>query len=106
MSQNNLRSQSLDLLRFPLAIVVVTVHMFSARVGLDGSQFNADAELDLSLKGLLSCFWYYNGTLMSIPGAVMLYAGTELAVVLSLLALFAFMRRYCPGLLKVMTGRK
>lgn len=39
-------------------------------------------------------------------GAVMLYAGTELAVVLSLLALFAFMRRYCPGLLKVMTGRK
>ena len=156
MSQNNLRSQSLDLLRFPLAIVVVTVHMFSARVGLDGSQFNADAfpvfrdvcifiraflagisvpiyffisgyvffvnvdeltterylqklknrihtllipyvlwtsleiilmivkqlpifggyltnadaELDLSLKGLLSCFWYYNGALMSIPGAV------------------------------------
>ena len=42
MSQNNLRSQSLDLLRFPLAIVVVTVHMFSARVGLDGAQFNAD----------------------------------------------------------------
>lgn len=29
MSRNDLRSQSLDLLRFPLAVVVLAIHTFS-----------------------------------------------------------------------------
>ena len=30
MVQSNLRTQSLDLLRFPLAVIVVTVHVFNS----------------------------------------------------------------------------
>lgn len=37
MRQNNLRSQSLDLLRFPLALVVLAVHVFGAGINLNGN---------------------------------------------------------------------
>ena len=34
VSNSNLRSQTLDLLRFPLAIVVLAVHVFSISRGI------------------------------------------------------------------------
>ncbi len=43
MSRNDLRSQSLDLLRFPLAVVVLTIHTFSANgLTVQGAKFTFD----------------------------------------------------------------
>ena len=43
MERNDLRSQSLDLLRFPLAFVVLIIHVFNTRgFALRGSQVSVE----------------------------------------------------------------
>lgn len=42
--RNSLRSQSLDLLRFPLAVIIVMIHVFSANgITIQGIEYNFDA---------------------------------------------------------------
>ena len=58
MSRNDLRSQSLDLLRFPLAVVVLTIHTFLGGFTVQGSTVTFDElpffqELNLFIDGFL-----------------------------------------------------
>lgn len=59
MIRNDLRSQSLDLLRFPLAVVVLTIHTFNtAGLTLQGHKFSVDTypffiELNYFIDGFL-----------------------------------------------------
>ena len=58
MGQNNLRTQSLDLLRFPLAVIVVTVHVFnSGGMAFGGEQFDpASSPMFMSVSRFIDAF--------------------------------------------------
>lgn len=58
MGKNDLRSQALDLLRFPLAVVVLTIHTFSSEgLELRGQELTfADHSLFMEINRWIDAF--------------------------------------------------